>query len=183
MMGADWIAYQASEMKWQPPPEPWTNHDFLPIATMYAVGYVPDSDYLLVLSETGRGVFDCRTGERVGRDRNPNEHEWWDTKCLIAQGIPPVANQSIRTVGHYGGGLKKFAADLWHLERIAPYWPLESIVLSQSSRGRWSAEWFDESYKIFPNGDGDSILAYGFSDTDKSFVIACSSGILLYSRL
>lgn len=179
-MGNDWIAYMASEMKWEPAPMPWTSRTVI-IATMWAVGYAKDTDHLLVISETGRGVFDCITGEKMSRDHDTNYAHWWDKKHLEVQGIPPIANQTIRMVGHDGGGLKTVTSDGWRLEIIAPYWPLNSVVLSSSFKT--IRDGTENSTKIFPRDDlGGDILALGFSDTEKSFIVADRSSITMFSR-
>src|SRR5690606_6172117 len=102
-MDNDWIAYVASEMKWEPAPEPWRNHTVV-IASLWAVGYSQDTDYLLAISATGRGVFDCLSGDKLGRDRSIDYAEWRDKKHLTAKGIPPIADEIIRTAGDCGGG-------------------------------------------------------------------------------
>ena len=177
----NWISYVASEMKWQPVPSPWQSHTAI-IATLIAIGYAKDSDLLLAISETGRGIFNCLTGEKVARDRNTNESEWHDKKHLVGLGIGPLDKQEIRLAGDGGGGLKTSTSDGWRLEVISPFWPLSSIVLCPSFGSVIDSEDTEAGVKIFPKDNGDSILAYGFSDTEKSFVIATRGHIIMFSR-
>src|SRR5690349_1016102 len=100
------------DMRKQEPPPPWRLVASRTVAALCDVGYAPDSDLLLVLSNSGRGVFDCLTGELLARDQS----EIWDrvefdfTK-LTARGIGPLQDVRIRTAGQHGGGLPIYTTD------------------------------------------------------------------------
>ncbi|MCD4686834.1 MAG: hypothetical protein K8S97_12950 [Anaerolineae bacterium] len=181
MVDNSWISYTVSELKCQPPPAPWQRID-VAIAALREVGYAQNSDLLLVISEAGRGVFNCLTGEKVARDRNHDDTQWRDPIHLTAQGIGPLNNQTIRLAGISGGGLRTLGSDGWSLMLVSPYWPLESVVLFSSNRILWSPDGFEHCTKIYPPGDGDKIRAYGFSDTNKSFIVATPNTLALFSR-
>ncbi len=139
-MDNDWIAYVASEMKWEPAPEPWRNHTVV-IASLWAVGYSQDTDYLLAISATGRGVFDCLSGDKLGRDRSIDYAEWRDKKHLTAKGIPPIADEIIRTAGDYGGGRQLPQRIGWrdpdhlHLRRGRAAHPRGPLITPESCPG------------------------------------------------
>ena len=50
------------------PPSPWRRVSTIAIGGLRAVGFDRSSEYLLVISSAGRGVIDCRTGEKVARN-------------------------------------------------------------------------------------------------------------------
>jgi hypothetical protein len=85
------------------------------------VGYVSATDLLLAVTSTGRGLFDCISGQRVTRDRTPPEEGgWYDETGLLAQGIGPAEPHLVRLAGLHGGGLPRTARDGWSLELVAP---------------------------------------------------------------
>lgn len=50
------------------PPNPWRCTGSFSVGGLIDVGFGTHSDLLMVISGTGRGVFDCLTGEKVARD-------------------------------------------------------------------------------------------------------------------
>src|SRR5262245_37224768 len=92
----------------EPPPAPWRRVGSFAVGGLTDIGFGPHTDLMLVVSSAGRGVFDCVTGERVARDASVPAHDeddWQDRFELTAEGIGPMAKQSIRTAGLFGGGL------------------------------------------------------------------------------
>jgi hypothetical protein len=61
----------------QEPPAPWKHQVTWAVGGLFQVGYVEDSDVLLVLSSAGRGMFDCLVGEKVARDDH-EAHDFFD---------------------------------------------------------------------------------------------------------
>src|SRR5262249_37257854 len=104
------------------PEPPWRLIGGFGIGGVTAVGVGPRSDLLLVVSWSGRGVFDCVTGERVARDPaapQDGTENWQDDFELEAQGIGPLEGQRIRTAGLFGGGLPRLTHDGWIVEQLA----------------------------------------------------------------
>lgn len=136
---------------------------------MIQVGFAPQSDYLLVVSHQGRGVFDCISGQKLARDSN----DGFDESELTAKGIGILAGQKIQAAGLFGGSLLTATADDWRLFEQ----PEESarIFLKHES-------WSDEEAEFIGDGEVCDMRASGFSPTGNSFVIATSCDVALYAR-
>ena len=70
------------------------------VGGLRAVGFAPGTELLLVVSSTGRGVFDCRDGRRVGRDPQEVELAQYPN---AAPGIPPIKRVDVPLMGLDGG--------------------------------------------------------------------------------
>jgi hypothetical protein len=113
----------------QAPPLPWRRLCVHAVGGLTEVGFASGTDLLLVVSSTGRGVFDCATGERVARDYGGIEHDWYDPVRLTARGIGPLEGQVVRIGGLLGGGLPLTTADGWGITMVFPDWPDGFAVL------------------------------------------------------
>lgn len=159
-------------------PSPWSKAPIHGIGGLTEVGYVPGTDMLLAVSSSGRGLFDCLTGQRIARDYTPpDEGHWYDETGLLAQGIGPVEQQIIRLAGLHGGGLPWSNREGWSLERIAPDWPLESIVIQPAGCSVLVERFAEGCAKI---EEDHEIRAFGFSDTGRTFVIALSHSLVIH---
>ena len=98
------------------PPSPWRRVSTIAIGGLRAVGFDRSSEYLLVISSAGRGVIDCRTGEKVAR--NTEEYDE-DETFLEAEGIGPLLKQIVRISGLMGGGLPTSTSDGWSIELVS----------------------------------------------------------------
>lgn len=144
------------------------------------VGYVPATDLLLTVTSTGRGLFDCISGQRVSRDYTPPEDgDWYDETGLSAQGIGPAEAHLVRLAGLHGGGLPRAARDGWSLELVAPDWPLQRIIIEPPSRSVLIQQFADGCAAI---EEDHEIRAFGFSETGRSFVVAVAHSLMIYSR-
>jgi len=168
-------------IKIAPVPPPW-QRTIHAIGGLTEVGYVPDADLLLAVSSTGRGLFDCTSGQRVARDyTSPDEGgSWYDDTGLLAQGIGPAEKHFIRLAGLHGGGLPRNTRDGWSLELVAPDWPLQSIIIQPPGRSVLIERFADGCAKIEQDYE---VRAFGFSDTGRSFVVAVSHSLIICSRL
>lgn len=164
----------------QPPPQPWKRVTSVAVGGLEAVGFAENSELLLVISTSGRGLFESSTGECIARDRKPPMHDcdWYDTVRLSALGIGPLANTPIKIAGLYGGGLRVSTEDGWQLSVIAPIWPDHRVILSPPFQSLYTN--LAASVQVF---EDYHIRAYGFSETGRSFVIATSSDVTLFSRV
>jgi hypothetical protein len=153
-------------------PLPWRRLPVYAVGGLFQVGYAPGSDLLLVLSSQGRGVFDCIGGQKLARD-HAEAHDFFDPIRLTAKGVGPLDGQLVRMAGLYGGGLPLTTADGWGLEVQARTWPTHSVFLS--------APGSREPVCIGDDGACE-LRACGFSETGRSFVIATSCDLTMFTR-
>jgi hypothetical protein len=153
-------------------PSPWRALPVYGIGGLFQVGYADGTDLLLVLSLQGRGIFDCLTGEKLARD-SAEAHDFFDQIRLAAEGFGPLGGRSVRIAGMFGGGLPLTTADGWSLEVQARSWPTHSVFLTApGSRNT-----------VCIGDDGTcEMRACGFSETGRSFVIATSCELAVYTR-
>jgi hypothetical protein len=166
-----------SKMAVSPPPEPWRAASVISVGGLTEVGFVPDSDILLVVSSRGRGMFDCISGERVARDRDEN---WGSTNetDLTAPGIGPFASTLIRLAGLHGGGLRRTTNDGWAVFCLQLPWPTHYVFLSPP----WKFDYFEHWTKIATD-EPCEFRACGFSDTGRSLVLATSCALSIFCRM
>lgn len=165
-----------------PPLSPWRQVGAYGIGGLTDVGFGRQSDLLLVISVSGRGVFDCITGARVARDASmPGDPAgvWHDRFHLEAEGIGPLAEQRVRTAGLYGGGLPQFTRDGWTVERLAPDWPEECLLLLAPSADIYNPAGRQAFAKLAVER---AVRAWGFSPTGLSLVLATTSDLTLWGR-
>jgi hypothetical protein len=155
---------------------PWRMVASVAVGGLSGVGFEENSDTLLVTSFAGRGVFDGLTGERLARDDAYPFPE--DTANCQVEGIGPLASRWVRTAGHHGGGLAAWA-DGWSVERLPLTWPNEHLLLFPNGNSLWDdRQNLDGVMKFLP----DVLVAFGFSPTGRTFIVATSSDFTLYGR-
>lgn len=153
----------------------WSRLCVLPVGGLTEIGFVEDSDLLLIVSSTGRSLVDCATGETIARDRTEPNDQWYDERRLRARGIGPVSDQTVRLCGLHGGGLPKSGKGGYWIESLPIIWPEFHIVLG----GPY--EWiYNEKTPITKLAVDREIRGCGFSDTGLSLVIATSSDVSIY---
>jgi hypothetical protein len=161
------------------PPAPWRKVGDFAVGGLTDVGFADSSDLLLVISSTGRGLFDCRSGEQIARDSS--EDFEFNTANLYAQGIGPLAGQRIRTAGLHGGGLAVGSDDLWKLDLLTLSWPHQSLFLTPP--GHWiygpAFNKLGTTTKLVTESE---FRTFGFSPSGQSFIYAISSGMTVFSR-
>jgi hypothetical protein len=155
---------------------PWKCVAARAIGGLTEVGYLADTDLLLVVSSQGRGLFECHTGERIARDDSEPTDDWYDETRLRARGIGPIKDQVVRLSGLHGGGLLKSGHDRWWVEAVTLDWPDEILFLG--GPGGWI---FDPNTPVLKLAVQREVRAFGFSDTGQSFVMATSSDLSIYS--
>lgn len=168
---------QLSNMEIKPPPDPWQHRSISIVGGLTYIGYSSDSDLLLVVSHSGRGVFNCLTGEKL--DRDYEEDFELDPIKLTSPGIGSISDQTIRIAGLTGGGLSTRTKDGWKLKAIPLPWPNYSIFLVRPWKSLFDG--IDAVTKL----EDDCVCevrAYGFSYTGRSFVIATTSDITIFTR-
>lgn len=150
---------------------PWKRLPPQAVGGCTEVGFAPETDLLLVVSSGGRGLFDCRLGERVGRDSADLSRWWYDEANLLAVGIGPLEGRFIPLAGLNGGRLPSTTSDGWSVRSqtsSAPAWT--KLLISYRDGGE---RCFAEDYGFH---------AFGFSPTGLSLVIASGSDLEIYTR-
>ncbi len=180
-MVSDYIE-RLRNMKQQDPPFPWRRRTSTTVAALSDVGYSSDSDLLLVISNDGRGVFDCLTGKLVAREPGIAwEHAGFDGIHLTAMGIGPLEGKQIRVAGQHGGGLPVYTSDGWYLQIVSPNWPFSSVILIPSANRFSDPFSLEGATKVSPTGE-EELIAYGFSETGRSFIVAQTHTLDIFSR-
>lgn len=143
-----------------------------------ALGLGAAERHIMAITWNGRGVFDCQTGEKVARDYDMDIFGWMNNQTLTAEGIGPLEGERVRVVGIWGGGLPYTTDDHWSVQSHdasevscavflePPESPLEDIkepIL----------------YKLY---EWDPLIAYGFSSSGRTLVIACSNSLDIWAR-
>lgn len=150
----------------------WQKLSINAVGGLLQVGYAESSDLLLVLSNNGRGIFDCLTGVKIARN-NQYVFDYFDEATLIAAGFNILEGQAIKTAGLFGGIISPETSDGWKLiER-------ESKDLIKNIYLKYLAE--DEVFVA--NEEPCELRAFGFSPTEKSFIIATSCEVAIFSKL
>jgi hypothetical protein len=160
-------------------PAPWRALGRVTVGGLRGVGFDEASELLLVESTDGKGVFDCATGERVARD--PDADSTFDEEVrLQSKGIGPLAGRTIRVCGLFGGGLPLMTLDGWSVELVHHSWPhVASLVLVPSGASVWDPAQARNCAKL---AETEAPLAYGFSHTGQSLILAHSHTLEIWTR-
>ena len=155
------------EMTQTSPPLPWRPVP-IHIGGVTAVGFGMDTEWLLVLTHSGLGVVDCKSGLVVAREVEM-ESVFDESHPIYANGIGPLEGQRVPLAGLWGGGLRTMSRDGWVVHRVSPNWPAECGVLCPPEY----PEIEDHSTAFMLVKDmNPPILALGFSDSGKTPVVA-----------
>lgn len=159
------------------PKLPWKKIGVWAIGGMRAIGYSDCSRYIVVETSDGRGLFDCKTGNKILRDRN----EYKDQELeLLCEGFGPLKGNTIRISGLHGGGLPLFTKDGWGIEIISS-WPKNEVLLIEPGSWLYGAKYGKPSHfqKIW---SGHEIRGCGFSYTGETLCIGESSDLVIYAK-
>ena len=160
------------------PPKPWRRSTIMAVGGLRAIGFDRDSELLLIVSASGRGVVDCRSGERIARDA---EDYWEDEQFLEAAGIGPLAGKTLRVAGLTGGGLSLCTADGWSIELATLDWPATEILLLEPGADLYTPL-TDKPLAVHKLHTELALRACGFSYSGESFAVATSSDVAIYTR-
>jgi hypothetical protein len=152
-------------------PPSWRHVSTIFVGGITEVGFTTDEQYLLLLSNSGRGLIETHTGTRVARDRSipSSASSWIDESAHIVGGIGPASGIGIACVGLWGGRLPDRAGE-WRL-RVNAGKKNEFAFFDESTGQSWYL-----TYSI------TETRAYGFSKSGKIAIIATSSEVVLYHR-
>lgn len=148
----------------------WKKPAFHAVGGLIQVGYIGETDFLLVLSHNGRGIFDCLTGEKIARDDTMG-YEFFDEKSLILKGFGQFEKDFVQTAGLHGGKLKESTTDGWRLSYTED--GIGRVILSDPN---------DSISETFGDSGLVEIRAFGFSESGKSFVLATTADLTIFSR-
>jgi hypothetical protein len=164
------------------PPPAWRKVGEFAVGGLQSVGFGSPPELLLVVSSSGRGVFDCRTGEKVARDYDDRGDDWDRPFALEALGIGPLAGQWVRMAGLYGGGLTCGTEEEWWVERLAWDWPDDILLLSAPGSSMYGELVNQQTnyWKIAPGVT--EVRAWGFSPTGRTLLLATSSDLTIWTR-
>jgi hypothetical protein len=160
-------------------PKPWLRKHVAKVGGLFAVGYAPGSDVVLVVSHDGRGVFNALSGERLARESGQPHSSWFSEIPYRARGIGPLSDRSLQLSGLHGGGLPTVTGDGWSVEVVPVDWP-DHIVFLQPPNRCVLVE--DRSAGCTRIDVTEQLRAVGFSETGRSLVVATSSDITFYVR-
>lgn len=161
------------------PPQPWRKLPAVHLGGLWQVGFGEQSDLLLLISVSGRGVVACPTGEVVARD---DAEYYADPGSLEGEGIGPLENELVRMAGISGGGLSRATSDGWSIELHPLSWPDEELIFCPPGQTMlWQAPGTDDGlFKLQPLPS--PLVAFGFSPTGQTLVIATSSDLTIFYR-
>lgn len=167
---------------------PWKRNPSVAVGGVLAVGYASGTDFLLVGSHDGLGVFDCLTGQRLARDKFAEGYP--DPATLELEGIGLLAQRRIRTAGLHGGGLPLGTVEATFSLDVRP-----AVYAGDFERYRgkpcWEVQLIDSTSWVAAENrytrtcllyHDFSLRAAGFSETGRTFVIAESHTIHIFVR-
>ncbi|MGI0490179.1 hypothetical protein ACN4EG_00090 [Alkalinema pantanalense CENA528] len=173
---------QIRQMITQAPISPWqlvAQQDF---TVLDSVGYGRGSDYILLISDTSRQVYDCLTGNQLAEVmHDESDDSWFDSVTLSVAGIGPLQDQLIALSGTDSdiqrGEFRQYTEDGFGLWKIAPTWPDYRILLSPP--GAVLLENLDQFIQVAQYYES---MICGFSPTSQSFIVATTQQLLIFSR-
>ena len=163
-------------------PAPWVPKGVVEIDGLSNVGFADSSDMLMCVADGGRYVVDCIEGTLVASDDNPVFE--FDHNNLKIKGFGPLAGVEIRTSGGIGGALRTVAHDGWSVEAHPVAYPKLLFVTppGQSMLTGPPKEQETSLTKLRASEISSATVAYGFSPTGRSFVVATNEGLHIFAR-
>ena len=98
----------------------------------------------------------------------------------MQRGIGPLAGKVIRVCGLFGGGLPLMTIDGWSVELVHHHWPhVASLVLVPPGASLWDPVKARHCCKL---AETEAPLAYGFSHTGQTLLLAHSHTLVMWAR-
>ncbi|MCG8672968.1 MAG: hypothetical protein MI867_26475, partial [Pseudomonadales bacterium] len=135
------------------------------------------SNLLLVVSSSGRGLYNCDSGERVERDYE--EYEGLDESGVYCSGIGNLSKENISVMGVSGGGMPTINSVCESIDVVSPNWPEQDLVYNAPNMNVLIPERQEGCRIIYT----EHIRAFGFSWCGNYIVAACGSDFDLWSRV
>lgn len=159
-------------------PSPWIRTATFTVAGLMEVGFGRESEYLLIVSSSGRGVIDCVHGEKIARDYSEEPR----TDCYLeCQGIGPLSGESIRMSGMSGGGLPSATVDGWVTETVSLDWPDHHLLLVEPGSWLYGAR-YNRPSNFHKLAIESELRAFGFSYSGLTLVIATANQVSIFRR-
>lgn len=160
----------------------WNKIGHHAVGGLREVGFVENTDYLLVLGSNGRTIFNCITNEKTARDRQDYYSENWDYNTGIIEGVGLFEGKKIICGGfEFPDPTLKETNDSWSIKikkELRPNYKNElqraEVMFLFNSKTSREIEVEVFHYSI--------TRAYGFSNTGRSFIIAHSHGVDIWTR-
>lgn len=154
-------------------PRPFHRVGRFAVGGLLSAGFADGTEYVLVVSSSGRGVFDATSLARVGRDRGPV------SDADVVPGIPPIAGVGVRQMSGYGTvALPRTTPDGWALGVMSP--DHDAAIWISSPRDDVEAPTVSGSVRI--DQRFEEVRAAGFSTSGQSLVIAEQHTLHLFHR-
>jgi hypothetical protein len=163
---------------------PWQLIAERAIGGLLAVGFERSSEDLLIISTNGQSVLDCTSGILLSRD---NKEKSYDNHQLYGRRLDNPKAPQIDMAGISGGGLKRETPDGWTIDSFPVEWPKSYLVLQPPGASIYmNAPKFleykkDGTFCLLWKGV-ESGVAFGFSWTGKTLVLATTSEIYVWAR-
>lgn len=160
----------------------WTKLNTWAIGGLREIGFKSNTDFLMVLSSQGRGLFDCLKNEKIARDPYDYYNMDWDSETGKVEGVGILESEEIICGGfEHPNVLQQSTEDGWKTlikTELRPNWknealPAEVLYLQNDLINQ------NQELAFFHYGLD---RGFGFSDTGLSFVIGTSSDLYIFTR-
>lgn len=160
----------------------WIRKNVWAIGGLREIGFLENSDVLMVLSSQGRGIFNCLTAERIERDSRDYYTNKWNPENGNVKGVGEYENENFICGGfEYPDILSKETSDGFTTEIKTK--KFKFLFPEDANAGTLFIHSPDKKMKIeIAQSDYGFDRAYGFSPTGKSFVFSTSSEIEFWIR-
>lgn len=154
-------------------PSEWQPAGYVPVGGLTELGFGPGERQILVVSHSGRGLFETLTCARLARDAAAptSNSSWLDAASSTVEGIGDLAGVRVQVVGLWGGRLPQSTADGWQVAVRASGTTQRVVLLREGSSDEWL---IDEPIT--------ELRAAGFSNSGRFLLVATSSGLQLLQR-
>ena len=148
----------------------WEHKNTFAIGGLENVGYIENSDILVVLSAQGIGIFDCEKGVKLYRS-NSNYWDDFDQSNSVFKLNENEYKSNVQTYGLYGGDkLPKQSSDG------------STVTLDLATRNI-SLQSNNGSPSIIVGNEGPCELrVFGFSSTGRTLIIGTSCEIVIWTK-
>lgn len=143
------------------------------VGGLAAVGFDESSRYLMVISSQGRGLFDCLTLQRVGRDPD-DSWDWYRDEDATCEGFEHLRGARIPMFG--SGGEIQTGRELARTTHDA-----FACFVRPARRATSDVVLTDEGRETMCF-NVDVLRAFGFSADHRTFVVAQSHTLTLMVR-
>jgi hypothetical protein len=167
-----------ADVKFDRSPKGRSHVTSIAVGGLLNVGYSKvQTNLLLVVSSSGRGLIDSANGEKIERDYK--EYEGLDDWDLSCKGIGILKKEAIPISGPNGGGLPQSNSAGETLAVVSPNWPEQDLILCKEHKCALIEGHQDYCSVIY----SEHIRGFGFSWCGNYIVAACGSDLDLWQRI